>query len=102
MANTSPQGIRPPTKDETPPASPVATFRFGQISAAVFPNQVKLPSGKNATLHSVSLRRSYRNAEGKWEHTHSLRSGDLLPAAFVLTKCAEYVSESHDSDSEAA
>ena len=102
MANNPPKGIRPPVKDETPPASPVATFRFGQVSAAVFADKLKLPSGMTATLSNVSLRRSYRNAAGSWEHTHSLRVADLLPAAFVLTKCADFIATSQATGADSA
>src|SRR5438445_580189 len=81
---TTPQGIRPPApKDETASASatpPVAVFKFGSVSAAVFADEVKTAKG-TATVHNVSLRRSYQDAQKAWHSTHTLRPSDLLPAA---------------------
>lgn len=89
-----PTAERPAQKDASSSAKqPTTAFRFGQLSAAIFTNQVKLKSGKTANVPSITLRRSYRNTEGNWEHTHSLRVQDLLPAAQFLTRCFEYCSE---------
>ena len=103
MAHTTPPGIRPPsTKDETPSApatKPVASFKFGSVSAAVFTDEVKTVKGPVA-VHNVSLRRSYRDAEKAWHTTHSLRPTDLLPAAYALLKCYEVIAGSLDNDEE--
>ena len=93
MATPSPKGIRPPSeRDETSPAKPVATFRYGSVSAAVFTNTVS-KGGKTFDVHAVSVRRSYRNAQGEWEQTHSLRAADLLPTALALQKCYEFIND---------
>ncbi len=65
---------------------PVATFRFEDVSAAVF--REKYADG---TATYVSLRRSYRDASGAWQHTNTLTRGDLLAAALALTKCYEFL-----------
>ena len=101
MANTTPTGIRPPeAKDETPSAKPVASFRYGHVSAAVFANQVKNKSGGTADAYSVSVRRSYRTEQGEWANSHSLRPADLLPAALALQKCYEFIAEADATDDE--
>jgi hypothetical protein len=101
MAKTAPTGDRPPeTKDETPPAKPVAIFRYGHVSAAVFANKVKSKSGGTADAYSVSVRRSYRAEDGEWGSSHSLRPADLLPAALALQKCYEFVAEADAPDDE--
>ena len=100
MATISPTGVRPPQTDGTSSAKqPTAVFRFGAISAAVFTNQVKLQSGKTATVANVTLRRSYRSGE-TWEHTHSLRAQDLLPAALALTRCFESLADAANGNDE--
>jgi hypothetical protein len=99
MANPSPTAPRPADKqDVTSPAKPVAAFQYGRVSAAIFADDVKMPSGTIVSLHNVSLRRSYRTAQGEWENTHSLRRGDLLPAAYALTKCYEYLGSADGTD----
>lgn len=99
MANTSPKAQRPAeNKDVTSSAKPTGTFRFGDVSAAVFTKQVETRDGKSVNAVNVSLRRSYRDASGDWQHTHSLRAGDLLPAAYALIKCYEMVSDANGRD----
>jgi hypothetical protein len=100
MANPSPTAQRPANQDATSSAKPTASFRFGLISAAIFTNQVKLASGKTANVANVTLRRSYRDDQGAWQHTHSLRASDLLPAALALTKCYESIADANGNDDE--
>ena len=93
MANPSPKAERPASnQDATSSAKPVATFRYGSVSAAVFTNPVS-KGGKTFDVHAVSVRRSFRNAQGGWEATHSLRRVDLLPAALALQKCYEFIND---------
>jgi hypothetical protein len=102
---TSPTTERPVTQDATSPAKstgekPAATIRYGKISAVVYTTPVKLPNGKTVTSANVSWRKSYRSAAGEWEHTHTLGAEDVLPAAFVLTRCAEFIASLRNSDQE--
>ena len=103
MAHTTPQGIRPPTpKDETPSApaaQPVASFKFGSVSAPIFADEVKTAKGP-VTVRNVSLRRSYQDGQKAWHSTHSLRPSDLLPAAYALLKCYDVIAGSSASDEE--
>ena len=91
MANTSPQAKRPASQDVTPSAQPSMTFRFGNVSAAIYPQERHLPSGKVVTFHHVSLRRRYRDSDGEWQSSSTLDREDLLPAAVALQKCYEYI-----------
>jgi hypothetical protein len=75
----------------------VASFRFGRVSAAIFADPVKLPSGKTVTRMKVSLRKSYRTEKG-WEHTHTLGLEDLLPASYALLKCIDFIVGSEETD----
>lgn len=96
MPTNSAPGSRPaPQTDATSPAptsKPLAVFRFEDVSAAVFPVQLKTERGP-VTLLNVSLRKSYKDADGKWQHSHTLHAGDLLPAALALTKAYEFVAD---------
>jgi hypothetical protein len=100
MATITPKAPRPAdTQDATSPAlpksqQPLAVFRFASVSAAVFSNSVKTKNGQTVDLPTVSLRRAYRDEKGTWQHTHSLRPTDLLPASFALLKCFEFVDDS--------
>jgi hypothetical protein len=88
MANPSPKATRPATQDATTPA---AVVRCGTLSAAVFKRIAKTKSGEEFPAYQVSLRRSYQDAQGEWQHSQTLREEDLLPAAFTLTRCFEQI-----------
>ena len=96
MATPSHTAPRPATpKDATSSATanrPLASFRFGSVSAAVFAQEVK-KDGKVFTIPHVSLERGYRDSQGVWQYTHSLRTQDLLLAGFALMKCYEFLAD---------
>ena len=77
----------------TPPAraaesaKPVYAVSYRGVSAAVFAD-----SRDQATLN-VTLRKSYRDAEGKWQHTHTLKTDDLPAAVLALQKVYEWLVE---------
>ena len=79
---------RPASQDApSATAKPAAVHRSGVLSAAIFLQRVKAKNGQSIQMPSVSLRRSYKDAAGKWQQTTALRGQDLLTAAFLLTKC---------------
>jgi hypothetical protein len=92
MAYTTPKAPRPASKDVTPPAKPVATFRYGNVSAAIFANHATTQDGRTFDVLNVSLRRSFKRADGTWGHVETLRQDDLLPASHALVQCYEYLS----------
>ena len=61
---------------------------------------MKTKDGETVTLMNVSLQRSYRTADGEWHRTRSLRKGDLLPAAYALEKCYDFIVNAQDVDGE--
>jgi len=96
MATTA-TGQRPASQDATSSAKPaaekpLATFRSGSVSAAVYGKKRTLKNGTSATFADISLRRSFKTEDG-WGHTHVLGGRDLLDAAFVLTRAAAYIAE---------
>jgi hypothetical protein len=102
MANTTPTAARPAAKQDgtsSAPSSnrPLAVFRFGSISAAVFAQDITR-DGKTETLPHISLQRAYRTSDGVWHYTNSLRKADLLFGSYALIKCFEFLT--HDSDAE--
>lgn len=85
---TSPKATHPAPQDATTPA---AVVRCGKLSAAVFKRMAKAKNGDEFATFQVSLRRSYQDGEGQWQHTHTLHEEDLLAAAFTLTQCYERI-----------
>jgi hypothetical protein len=86
---TTPSPAQTPATASTPTAGksdakPAAAFRFGKMSAAVFPQP-----GNASPI--ISLRRSYKTAEGTWDHMHGMYAEDLPTAILALEKCFEHL-----------
>ena len=47
---------------------PTAREQYGTISAAYFPREVALADGGRFTAHEISIRRSFKDKDGKWDH----------------------------------
>lgn len=69
---------------------PEKKFSTGAISASVWENQGKSKSGEEVKYKTISLQRAYKDKEGNWQHTNSLRVNDLPKASLVLQKAFEY------------
>lgn len=63
----------------TPSKPPVARIRVGNVSASVWARQTE-----KRTFYSVTLERSYRDAQDKWHSTSSLDALDLQNARKAL------------------
>lgn len=65
---------------------PVKNFRAGAISATIWENKTE-----KGNFNTVSFKRGYKDKEGNWKDTTSLRVMDLPKAALVLTKAYEFL-----------
>ena len=71
---------------------PVKKFRAGAVSATVWNNPGKEFEGKEPTTYStISLERSYKDKDGSWKTTSSLRLNDLPKVAVVVNKAYEFL-----------
>ena len=70
---------------------PEIKFRAGAISATVWQNIGQSKTGEAVSFRTVSLGRNYKDKDGTWKSTNSLRTGDLPKAALVLTKAYEHI-----------
>ena len=98
MANTPAQAKHPASNQDAtspaaPSAKPLAWVRFDNVRAAIFGETVKTATGKEIVMHNVSLRVAFRDKNGDWKHTHTLRQADLLPAAEALRKCYQMIED---------
>ncbi len=76
---------------QSPKAPPEKKFRAGTISATVWNNQ-SVKDGKLNEYKTVSFERSFKDPQGNWKTTHSLRVMDIPKAELVLRKAFEYLS----------
>lgn len=69
---------------------PETKFRAGAVCATVWLNRT-FKEGQEQTYKTVSLERSYKDQQGEWQTTTSLRTNDLPKAQLVLRKAYEHI-----------
>jgi len=70
---------------------PERKFRAGAICATVWKNAGISKDGQQTQYRTVSFERGYKDRDGEWKSTSSLRVNDLPRAALVLQKAYEYI-----------
>ena len=71
--------------------TPEKKFSTGVITATVWQNQGRGRNGEVVSFRTVSFQRSYKDKNGVWQNSNSLRVHDLPKASLVLQKAYEYV-----------
>ena len=81
------------TSRGTPPVWRKRLYSSGSfVECAVFRNQID--QGQSSFMaYSVSMQRSYKDADDQWKETRSLRRDDLLVAAHVLQRAYAWITE---------
>ncbi len=69
---------------------PEKKFRAGAVAATVWTNET-VRDGKKVSYQTVSFERSYKDKDGAWKNTNSLRISDLPKAVLVLGKAYEFL-----------
>lgn len=70
---------------------PEKKFSTGAISAIIWKNNVVLRTGEATEFRTINIQRSYKDKDGNWQSTNSLRVSDLPKAVLVLNKAYEYL-----------
>jgi hypothetical protein len=70
---------------------PEKKFRAGAVSATVWSNHGQNQKGEENTYNTISIERSYKDKNDKWQNTSSLRVNDLPRASLLLSKAYEYL-----------
>lgn len=69
--------------ENAPKAGPKYKIRFGAINATIWENKFNY-KGKDIVNYSVNLSRSYKDKDGNWKETGSLKTNDLPKAIKAL------------------
>jgi hypothetical protein len=78
---------------------PVAKFKAGQISAALWENEVSAKNGGTATMLKATLQRRYRDSDGNWKSSGSFSRNEIPLAIYCLQKSFEHMIEGQKDDS---
>jgi len=79
-------------KQQQPQTSaPIKSFRSGAIQVAIWENEATSQDGQPRSFNTVSFERRYKDKDGNWKSTSSLRLNDLPKATLILQKAYEYL-----------
>ncbi len=77
---------------------PVAKFRAGQISSAVWRNEIQV-KGKAITVLKATVQRRYKDKDGSWQSSGSLSRNEIPLAIYCLQQAFEKIIETQHEDS---
>ena len=76
--------------------TPEKKFRASPISATIWANEATTKEGETKLYRTITLERTYKDKDGVWKSTNSLRNNDLPKAILVLNKAYEYINIRED------
>ncbi|MCG8604367.1 hypothetical protein MJD09_05125 [bacterium] len=76
---------------------PADTLRDGSVRATIWPNQTE-----KGTFHSVTLDRTYTDADGNVKNTHSFSGADLLKVSRLAEQAYDRVGQIRQAEKAAA
>jgi len=72
--------------------TPIAKFRAGQVSAALWENEIQT-GGRTATILKATIQRRYRDTDGNWKSSTSFSRNEIPLAMHCLHKAFEKIIE---------
>jgi len=78
-------------------AKPVAKFRAGQVSAAIWENEITV-NGKKAVMLKASVERRFKDKDGQWKSSNSFSRNEIPLAVYCLQKSFEHIIESQQDE----
>lgn len=76
---------------------PVAKFKAGQVSAAIWENEVQMPRG-TAKILKATVQRRYRDKSGNWQSSTSFSRNEIPLAIHCLQKAFEKIIEKQNEE----
>jgi len=77
---------------------PVAKFKAGQVSSALWENQIQV-KGASVTILKATVQRRYKNKEGDWQSSGSFSRNEIPLAIYCLQKAFEKIIELQKEES---
>ena len=76
---------------------PVARFKAGEVSSALWENQVQV-KGATVTMLKASVQRRYKDRNGEWQSSQSFGRNEIPLAIHCLQKAFEKIIELQSED----
>jgi len=77
---------------------PVAKFAAGQVSAAIWENEVTTKAGKKVTMLKASVERRYKDKDGQWKSSGSFSRNEIPMAIYCLQKSFDHIIEGQKNE----
>jgi hypothetical protein len=71
---------------------PVAKFRAGQVSAAIWENEITA-NGRKMTMLKATVERRFKDKDGQWKSSNSFSRNEIPLAIYCLQKSFEHIIE---------
>ena len=78
---------------------PVAKFVAGQVSAAIWENEIAV-NGRQVTALKATIQRRYKDKDGTWKSSQSFSRNEIPLAIYCLQKCFEKIIETQTEGSD--
>ena len=80
---------------------PVAKYRAGQVSCALWENEAKI-DGRTVTMLKATVERRYKDSAGNWKSSGSFSRNEASDAIWCLQKAFDYIIEKQAEDAPVA
>ena len=81
-----------------PQQIPVAKFRAGQVSAALWENEIQV-AGRTVTVVKATIQRRYKDTDGQWKSSTSFSRNEIPLVIHCLQKAFEKIIELQNESS---
>jgi hypothetical protein len=69
---------------------PVAKFRAGQVSAAIWENEITA-NGRKVTMLKATVERRFKDKDGQWKSSNGFSRNEIPLAIYCLQKSFEHI-----------
>jgi hypothetical protein len=76
-----------------PKNKPEKRFRYGAVCVSIWRDEYEGPKGQAFESNSVTLDRAYKDRDGQWKHTNSLKENDIPKAIAALEEAFKHMSK---------
>jgi hypothetical protein len=77
--------------------TPLAKFKAGQVSSAVWKNEIQV-KGAPVTVLKATVQRRYKDRDGNWQSSGSFSRNEIPLAIYCLRKAFEKIIEAQQED----
>ena len=78
---------------------PIAKFKAGMVSAAIWENQIEV-KGKTVTMLKATVQRRYKDSDGNWKSSQSFSRNEIPLAIYCLQQAFEKMLGESDTNGE--